>query len=161
MAGACGGDDKATETVTVAETATVTVTETAPAATTTTPTSGSWTGLPEPPPADGTLPVDEFNAYAESVDEPWERDVALVTEEYVRPDETEVANRSYQGSVNNDTATTSLAPRRAVRRLGPGTPLRPDAEPATGRTWRVDSARWAQRCQRGRGHQDFTAEPCI
>jgi hypothetical protein len=27
--------------------------------------------------------------------------------------------------------------------------------------WRVRAADWAQRCQTGRGHQDFSAEPCV
>jgi hypothetical protein len=29
-----------------------------------------------------------------------------------------------------------------------------------GRRWRVESARRTQRCQRGRGHQRFSSEPC-
>jgi len=28
-------------------------------------------------------------------------------------------------------------------------------------SWRLRSAAWAQRCQGGRGHQDFTPELCI
>jgi hypothetical protein len=27
--------------------------------------------------------------------------------------------------------------------------------------WRVRDADWAQRCQPGRGHQDFSAKPCV
>jgi hypothetical protein len=27
--------------------------------------------------------------------------------------------------------------------------------------WRVRAVDWAQRCQTGRGHQDFSAEPCV
>ena len=154
LASGCGGDDEATETVTV------TVTETAPAGTTTT-APGTWTGIPEPPPADGTLPVDEFNAYAESVDEPWERDIALVTAEYVQRDETEAGSSSYQGTANGDSATTSLVldglfdDSVRARRYDLTLSRRSDG------TWRIDSARWAQRCQPGRGHQSFTPELCV
>src|SRR6266545_3024039 len=27
--------------------------------------------------------------------------------------------------------------------------------------WRLHAADWAQRCQSGRGHQDFSAKPCV
>ena len=71
LASACaGGDDSATETVTVTTATTVTVTETT---TETTTTQGP----------SGTLPVDAFNARAESVDEPWERDLAEVTNRFL------------------------------------------------------------------------------
>jgi hypothetical protein len=158
VAGGCAGDDEATETVTETETVTVTVTETA--ASTTTAAPGTWTGPPDPA-DDGTVAVEGFNAYAESVEEPWERDIALVTDEFVQRDTIEAANSSYQGSLNNDTATTSLVLDGlfddSVRawRYDLTLSQRPDG------TWRVDSARWGQRCQRGRGHQAFTAEPCI
>ncbi len=159
LAGACGGDDEATETVTVTEP--VTVTETVPSGTTTTAPPGSWAGIPEPPPADGTLPVDEFNAYAESVDEPWERDIALVTAEFVQREEMETGSSSYQGTSNGDTATTSLVldgladDSVRARRYDLTLSRRPDG------TWLIDSARWAQRCQPGRGHQAFTPELCV
>ena len=28
-------------------------------------------------------------------------------------------------------------------------------------TWKIESASWAQRCQEGRGHQDFSPELCV
>jgi hypothetical protein len=154
VTGGCAGDDEAAEPVTV----TVTVTETA--ASTTTAAPDTWAGPPDPA-DDGTLSVEEFNAYAESFEEPWERDIALVTDEFIQRDTIEAANSSYQGSVNNDTATTSLVLDGlfddSVRawRYDLTLSQRPDG------TWRIDSARWGQRCQRGRGHQAFTAEPCI
>ncbi len=155
LAGACGGDDDE-----AAETVTVTVTTTAPAATTTS-TPGTWAGIPEPPPADGSLAVEEFNAYAESVDEPWERDIALVTSEFVQREEMETGSSSYQGTANGDSATTSLVldgladDSVRARRYDLTLSRRPDG------TWRIDTARWAQRCQPGRGHQDFTPELCV
>jgi hypothetical protein len=160
LAGACGGDDdEAAETVTVTVTTTTTTTTTAP--TTTSAAPGTWAGIPEPPPADGSLPVEEFNAYAESVDEPWERDIALVTAEFVRRDETEAGSSSYQGTSNGGTATTSLVldglfdDSVRARRYDLTLSRRPDG------TWRIDTARWAQRCQPGRGHQAFTPALCV
>ena len=156
LAGACGGDDEAAETVTV------TVTTTTPAPTTTaTPPPETWIGIAEPPPSDGSLPVEEFNAYAESVHEPWERDIALVTAEFVGRNETETGNSSYQGTSNGSTATTSLLldglsdDSVRARRYDLNLSRRPDG------TWRIRSARWSQRCQLGRGHQAFTPELCL
>ena len=157
LAGACGGDDEAAVTVTV----TVTATTPAPTTTATTTTPGTWTGIAEPPPADGSLPVEEFNAYAESLDEPWERDIALVTAEFVQREEMETGSSSYQGTSNGRTATTSLLldglsdDSVRARRYDLNLSRRPDG------TWRIRSARWSQRCQPGRGHQDFTPELCL
>ena len=152
LASACSGDEQEARTVTV------TVTETTAGTTSTAP--GTWAGIPEPPPSDGTLPVAEFNAYAESVDEPWERDIARVTTEFVQRGETESGSSSYQGTSNGDSATTSLLldgladDSVRARRYDLTLSRRPDG------TWRIDAARWAQRCQQGRGHQAFTPALC-
>jgi ABC-type Fe3+-hydroxamate transport system substrate-binding protein len=151
LASACaGGDDSATETVTVttATTTTVTVTETT---TETTTTEG----------ASGTLPVDAFNARAESVDEPWERDLAKVTDEFLALGEQESGSRSFQSTSNGDSASASLlidglADDSVRARSYELTFTRRDDG-----TWKVESAQWAQRCHEGRGHQDFSPEPCV
>ena len=66
---ACGG-----ETLTV----TVTVTET-----TAPPAPRVPPRLPFPLPEDGTLPVEAFNTYTESVDYPWERSLSALTDAFV------------------------------------------------------------------------------
>jgi hypothetical protein len=164
LASACTGDDESATTVTVTTATTVTVTETTITETTTVPApAGTWTGLQEPLPADGILPVNAFNAYAESVDEPWERDLAATVDEFVGRDEAEAPSVSFQATSGPEgggpTSASllldgllddSVRARRYDLTLG----RRPDG------TWRIDSASWAQRCQEGRGHQAFTPALC-
>ena len=165
FASGCAGDDEtASETVTVTTASTVTVTETvttttAPPATTAPP--GDWEGLPQPLPADGTLPVDAFNAYAESIDEPWERDLAGVTDEFIG--DTEASSRSFQattagegGSANASLLLDGLFDDSVRSRRYDLTLSRRDDG-----TWRIDTAQWAQRCHEGRGHQAFSPAPCL
>ena len=153
-----------TVTVTTASTVTVTATTTETTTETTTSPPSSWDGLDEPLPASGELPVDEFNAYAESVDEPWERDVAATTTEFVGRDRVEVPSVSFQattggegeGPTNASLLLSGLLDDSVrARRYDLTLSRRSDG------TWRIDSASWAQRCQQGRGHQAFDAGPCI
>jgi len=146
--GCAGGDSNATETVTVTRPTTVTVTETTTHTTTSVPSSG-------------TLPVDAFNARAESVDEPWERDLAKLTDEFLALREQESGSRSFQASSGGDSATASLV----IDGLGDDSVRARSYQLTFTRredgTWRIDSARWAQRCQPRRGHQSFSPEPCL
>ena len=169
VASACAGDDESvSETVTVTTASTVTVTETETTTGTTTETTapppGGWTGLQEPLPADGNLPVDEFDAYAESVEEPWERDLAATVNEFVGRDRSEAPAVSFQatsGPEGSGPTSASLLLDRLpddsvrARRYDLTLSRRQDG------TWRIDSASWAQRCQQGRGHQAFTTELCL
>ena len=55
------------------------------------------------------LPVDAFNARTEKVDEPWERDLAAPTDEFLAlGEEQESGSRSFQSTANGDSATASL-----------------------------------------------------
>jgi hypothetical protein len=169
LAGGCGGDDeRVTETITVTTATTVTVTETTTvtgqAPTTTAPAASAWSGLSFPLPEDGSLPVDQFNAYAETVDEPWERDLAGVTNEYLGENLTDASSRSFQATTAGEgagSATVSLLldglfdDSVRSRRFDLTLSRRADG------TWRIDTAQWAQRCQQGRGHQDFSPELCL
>lgn len=174
LASACGGDDEATVTVTVENTTTVTVTETTTvAATETTDTSvttdttaapADWDGLPQPLPEDGTLPVAEFNAYAESVEEPWERDLAGVMDEYVGAEASESSGRSFQATSAGEgggSATASLTldglfdDSVRSRRYDLTLSRRQDG------TWQIETAQWSQRCHEGRGHQAFSPAACL
>jgi hypothetical protein len=163
---ACGGDDEVTRTVTITETTVVTTSETTTVTTTETAPlpPGAWAGLPQPLPADGTLPVDAFNAYAESVEEAWERDLAATASEYVGPEASEAPSVSFQatsgpegGGPTSATLTLDglLDDSVRARRYDLTLSRRQDG------TWRIDSASWSQRCQQGRGHQAFTPAPCV
>jgi len=146
--GCAGGDDSATETVTVTVTTTATVTETT---TETTESAGP----------SGTLPADAFNARAESVDEPWERDLAATTDEFLELEEQEGGSRSFQSTSNGDSASATLL----VDGVGDDSVRARRYELTFSRrddgTWKIESASWVQRCHEGRGHQDFSTEPCL
>jgi hypothetical protein len=147
-AAGCGGGG---ETSTVTVTTTVAGEATAPPA------------LPAPLPEDGILPVEEFNAYTQEVDEPWERDLASVTSAFVDAGATDSARRQFDAVSRDEGATAtatlvldglfddSVRARRydlELRRRQNG-------------TWELVSATWAQACRPGRGHPDFTAEACL
>ena len=142
--GCAGGDDSTTDTVTVTVTTTVDVTET--------------TTSPAPV---GKLPVDAFNTRAESVDEPWERTLAAITAEFLALEEQEGGSRSFQSTSSGDSASASLL----VDGLGDDSVRARRYELTFSRrddgTWKIESASWVQRCYVGRGHQDFSAEPCV
>jgi hypothetical protein len=132
--------------VTVTSATTVTTTETK-----------TVTGVP----ASGKLPVAAFNAHAESIDEPWERDVQATTERFLALRTQETGDRSFQSSSTGDSASASLL----IDGLGDDSVRARSYELAFTRradgTWRIDSAAWAQRCHEGRGHQNFSPEPCL
>ena len=161
LASACAGDESATETVTVTSTTTVTVTEPPPGTTTgaTTPPR-----LPFPLPTDGTLPVEAFNAYTESIDEPWERDLAAVTNAFVEAGASDATQRSFQATSSGEGAVSASASLTLGGLLDDSVRAqRYDLElnARDDGTWSVESATWSQRCQEGRGHQTFTPEPCL
>ena len=127
---------------------TVAVTET-----TTAPTTGV--------PRSGTLPVAAFNARAERVDEPWERDLAALTLEFLALGDPESSTRSFNSTSSGDSANATLL----VDGLGDDSVRARSYELTFERradgTWRIVTASWAQRCHEGRGHQDFSPEPCV
>jgi hypothetical protein len=163
LASACTGDDEGAKTITVESATTVTVTETTGSTTTAEP-SEDWDGLPEPLPADGTLPVGAFNAHAESVDEAWERNLRATVDEFIGFDELKAPNVSFQATTGPEGGGPTSASilldgllddSVRARRYDLTLSRRQDE------TWRIDSASWAQRCQEGRGHQAFTPAPCL
>ena len=166
LTSACaGGDDAAVETVTVTTSTPVTVTVTTNAATTTTaPPSGGWDGLEEPLPADGSLPVAEFNAHAESVEEPWEHDLAATVDEFVGRDASGAPSVSFQATSGPEGGGPTIASLLLAGLLDDSVRARRYDLTLSRRadgTWRIDDASWAQRCQSGRCHQAFSPEPCL
>ena len=157
LASACsGGDGEATETVTRTTTVTVTVTATTTAPATTTPPR-----LPAPLPAEGTLPVDDFNAYMDSVDEAWERDLAGVMDAFVEAGAGDAGSRSFQANSSGDSATATLTLEGLMDDSVRAQRYELDLSRRADGTWKVESASWAQRCHEGRGHQDFSPELCL
>jgi hypothetical protein len=166
LASACARDEATTETLTVTTATTVTVTETTTGTTTETTTAppGSWAGLPLRLPPNGTLPVDVFDAYAESVDEPWEQSLLGTTDEFVGRDVSDGPDVSFQATSGSEGAGPASATlvldgllddSIRARRYNLTLSRRDDG------TWRIDSGSWAQRCREERGHQAFSPAPCV
>jgi hypothetical protein len=122
----------------------------------------AWAGPPDPA-ADGTVAVDGFQEYADGVEEHWEGSPAMSAGEFLRLDE-------------QDAARTSIASVTPAEGTGPATvvvtldglfddSVRAERWTLTfeqnGDVYRLAEASWAQRCQPGRGHQNFTPEPCV
>ena len=124
----------------------------------------TWNGLERPYPESGMLPVDEFRAYAESVDEAWERDPEALAAEFTQLAET--GQTSPEEPVVTMAFTEANGPTVTVTRSG----IADDSVAAERFVlgldehdghWSLVSARWAQRCQPMRGHQDFSPDLCV
>lgn len=124
--------------------------------------ASAWAGPPEPA-EDGSVTVEEFAAHQADVDEGWERSSATAAAEFLRLDDTESArltiDRTAEGEGGGpETVVVTLDGLfdDSVRAERWTLVFEPDGE-----TYLLTSAQWAQRCQPGRGHEGFTAEPCV
>jgi hypothetical protein len=107
--------------------------------------------------------VDDFNTYAEDVDEPWERSPALLAGEFLRLDRTQASRTRIDAEAPGEgtgpaTATVTLEGLLDDSVLATRYVL---ALTRDGEVWRLESAEWTQRCRQGRGHQDYSTEPCL
>jgi hypothetical protein len=109
------------------------------------------------------LPVDDFNAYTESIDEPWERDLAAITDAFVESGASDASARSFQGTSTGDGSSASTSLTLDGLNDDSVRAQRYELELSQRRdgTWKVESASWSQRCQPNRGHQTFSPESCL
>jgi hypothetical protein len=124
----------------------------------------AWDQFPTLEPS-GRIPFDEFNAYLESAEPPWATSPLRASLEFLRLDEPVALTTS----VVMETSPPEGGERAVVTVTKEG--LADDSigairyvlefERQADDSWRLMSAAWAQRCQGGRGHQDFTPELCI
>ena len=121
-----------------------------------------WGGPPEPG-AGGVVSVDGFAAYQREVDEHWERSAAMAATEFLRLDERMAARTTIGGKASAE----GTGPQTIVVTLDG---LLDDSIRAERWTLAFDeeegvytltAALREQRCQPGRGHQDFSAEECV
>jgi hypothetical protein len=118
-----------------------------------------WEGPPRPFAEDGMLPSDEFNAYLEATEQPWESSATGVATAYSLPlagDATTLQAAAAPEGSSPVTVTISGLLDDSVAALRLTFALSRDGD-----RWTVTQARWAQRCQPGRGHEDFSPEPCV
>ena len=125
---------------------------------------GSEVPVASPAP-DGSIPVGEFGAYVQREEPEWRRSPLRSSLEFVGHDQPEA------------TVTTLTERTDYLEGAGPATVVLTHSglgddsvravryvlrfESREDGTWRLVSARWAQRCAPGRGHQRFSLEPCI
>jgi hypothetical protein len=122
----------------------------------------AWAGPPDPA-VDGTVAVDGFQEYADGVEEHWEASPAMSAGEFLRLDEQDAARTS----ISSVTPAEGTGPATVVVTLDGLFDDSVRAERWTltftpdGDVYELTAAEWAQRCQPGRGHQNFTPEPCV
>ena len=122
----------------------------------------TWAGPPDPA-ADGTVAVDGFVEYAQGVEEDWEGSAAMSAGEFLRLDERSAARTTIEATASPEgtgpetvvvtldgLADDSVRAERWTLRLEPD-----------GDVFTLTEARRDQRCQPGRGHQDFSPELCV
>jgi len=115
------------------------------------PPPASWGGLQRPYPADGVLPVDEFRAYADSLDAEWERDPETLAREYTRVTDGAVTVEDGRVTLLRDSLEDDSV--RAERYVL-------DVERQDD-VWALVRAQWEQRCHEQRGHQEFSPDLCV
>jgi hypothetical protein len=122
----------------------------------------SWAGPPDPA-ADGTVAVEGFAAHQEDVDEAWEGSAAMAAAEFLRLDQRTAASTSIDGRASAEGAGPEIVTVTldglfddSIRAERWTLTFEPEGE-----TYRLTDAAWAQRCQPGRGHEDFSTEPCV
>nr|MBA2476591.1 hypothetical protein [Actinomycetota bacterium] len=112
----------------------------------------------------GVLPVARFNARLERAGGAWARSPLAVAARFLGRDRldvymTSVATLERRDGRDRVVVTTTIARARddsisAIRYV-----LALESRP--GGRWRLRSARFTQRCAPGRGHQAFSADPCL
>jgi len=122
-----------------------------------------WAGPPEAGEAGG-VSVDGFASFQGSVDEPWERSPAMTAGEFLRLDERTAARTTIDARAETGEGT---GPQTVIVTLDG---LADDSVRAERWTlgfepedeiYVLTAALREQRCQPGRGHQEYSAAPCV
>jgi hypothetical protein len=122
-----------------------------------------WAGPPEAGEAGG-VSVNGFASFQGSVDEPWERSPALAAGEFLRLDERTAARTTIDARAESGEGT---APQTVVVTLDGLADDSVRAERWTlgfepeGEIYVLTAALRELRCRPGRGHDDFSAAPCV
>ena len=120
-----------------------------------------WPG-PPPERADGTMDVADFAKHMADSDEQWTTSPLLAAAEFLRLDESTARTTAVVAT----TGPEGIGPTKVTATLDR---LLDDSVRAkrydlefirTGERIRIRSARWAQQCWPGRGHQDFSPQLC-
>ena len=121
-----------------------------------------WAGPPDPG-AGGVVSVDGFAAFQREVDEHWEGSAAMAAGEFLRLDERTALRTTLEGKASAE----GTGPQTVVVTLDG---LLDDSVRAERWTlvfdegdgvYTLTAALREQGCQRGRGHQNFSADDCV
>ena len=121
-----------------------------------------WAGPPDPG-AGGVVSVDGFAAFQREVDEHWEGSAAMAAGEFLRLDERTAVRTTLEGKASAE----GTGPQTVVVTLDG---LLDDSVRAERWTlvfdegdgvYTLTAALREQSCQRGRGHQNFSADDCV
>jgi hypothetical protein len=121
-----------------------------------------WGGPPKPGPG-GVVSVDGFASFQQDVDEHWERSAAMAAAEFLRLDERTAVTTTIEGKAEGE----GTGPQTVVVTLDG---LLDDSIRAERWTlgfeedagiYTLTAALREQRCQPGRGHQEFNADDCV
>jgi hypothetical protein len=121
-----------------------------------------WPGPPAAVAADGSASVEAFAEYQESVDEDWERSTLLIAAEYLDVDDVDASRKAIEASREEEGTPDETVVVELDGLLDDSVRAQRwtlELESA-GDVYRLVAARRALRCQPGRGHEDFSAEPC-
>jgi len=121
-----------------------------------------WGGPPRPD-SGGVVSVNGFRAFQDNVDEHWERSAAMAAAEFLRLDERTAARTTIDGKASSEgtgpqTVTVTLDGLLDDSIRAERWTLGFEREDEI---YRLTAALREQRCQPRRGHQEFSAEPCI
>jgi hypothetical protein len=156
-----------TSTASTAASTSTAATPSTPAAGSSAPTTipGPQTGWPGPSlRPDGTVPVAPFNAFVDTSRATWRKSPLRTSVEFLQLDDTAALTTTVRVTTNPDslqqaevivTADGLLDDSVRATRFELQLARRSDA------SWRLTSARWSQKCQPNRGHQDFTPALCV
>lgn len=125
--------------------------------------SAEWNGPPRAKP-NGTLDVAEFNDFLAKGGEDFANSPIAAVAEFLGLSQSTASYTKVEstspGEVRNVAevvATLQGLLDDSVRDARYTVELKQDESGM----WRLHAADWAQRCQSGRGHQDFSAKPCV
>ena len=113
---------------------------------------------------DGTVPIAAFNAFVDTSRATWRQSPLRTSVEFLHLDDTNALTTTVRATTNPDsphqadvtvTADGLLDDSVRATRFEMQLARRSDA------SWRLTSARWSQKCQPNRGHQDFTPALCV
>jgi hypothetical protein len=107
--------------------------------------------------------VADFNTHAREVDELWERAPVLLAGEFLRLDRRQATRTSLSAQAPGE-GTEAATVTVTLEGLLDDSIAAERFELALvrdGEVWKLDSATWAQRCAPGRGHEDFSTQPCV